>query len=148
MQMQTKSCEIDILPMTFIKKHLNKFIRIIRKIVNISLQECIFSDHWKTAILRPLITKIVLNILHSNYRRVSNLNFILKVMDSAMLEQVKMHCKSDYLNPNYQLAYRSYHSCGTALIKIINDILWNMENKQVTTCKCRFLILFDINFSV
>ena len=126
--MQTRSCEIDILPKTFIKKYLNKFIGIITKIVNISLQECIFSDHWKMAILRPLIKRIELHLLCSNYRPVSNLNIISKVMDSAMLDQVNKHSKLNDLNPNYQLAYRAYHSCEIALIKTINDILWNMEN--------------------
>ena len=53
-------------------------------------------------------------------------------MKSAMLEQVNKHCELNDLNANYQLAYRAYHSSETALIKIINDILWIMENKQIT----------------
>ena len=34
--------------------------------------------------------------------------------------------------PQYQLAYRKNFSCETALVKIMNDCLWNMENQSVT----------------
>ena len=34
--------------------------------------------------------------------------------------------------PGYQLAYRKNLSCEIALIKIINDCLWNMENQRIT----------------
>ena len=33
--------------------------------------------------------------------------------------------------PGYQSAYRKNFSCETALIKIINDCLWNIENQQI-----------------
>ena len=33
--------------------------------------------------------------------------------------------------PGYQSAYRKNFSCETALIKIINDCLWSMDN-QIT----------------
>ena len=36
------------------------------------------------------------------------------------------------LLPSYQSACRPYHHCETALLKIVNDILWNMENKKFT----------------
>ena len=34
--------------------------------------------------------------------------------------------------PGYQSAYRKNFSCKTALIKIINDCLWNIENQRIT----------------
>ena len=34
--------------------------------------------------------------------------------------------------PDYQSAYRNNYSCETALLKIVNDLLWNMENRMVT----------------
>ena len=35
--------------------------------------------------------------------------------------------------PEYQSAYRKNFSCETALVKIINDCLWNVENQRVTS---------------
>ena len=36
------------------------------------------------------------------------------------------------LIPDYQSTYFATYSCETALVKIVNDILWAMENKKVT----------------
>ena len=48
------------------------------------------------------------------------------------MKQINQHCNIYKLLPSYQSAYRLYHSCETELLKIVNDILWNMENKKVT----------------
>ena len=40
--------------------------------------------------------------------------------------------KSFRLMPNYQSAYRPGYSCEAALVKIMNDLLWSMENQEVT----------------
>ena len=34
--------------------------------------------------------------------------------------------------PGYQSVYRKNFSCETALIMIVNDCLWNMENQRIT----------------
>ena len=34
--------------------------------------------------------------------------------------------------PDYQSAYGENYSCETTLIKIVDDILWSMENGEVT----------------
>ena len=34
--------------------------------------------------------------------------------------------------PDYQSAYRANQSCETAIHKLVNDLLWAMENKYVT----------------
>ena len=33
--------------------------------------------------------------------------------------------------PDYQSAYRINYSCKTALVRIMDDILWSMENQEV-----------------
>ena len=42
------------------------------------------------------------------------------------------HCNLHKLLPDYQLAYHNGYSCETAIIKLVYDILWAMENQQVT----------------
>ena len=34
--------------------------------------------------------------------------------------------------PSYQSAYWQYHSCETSLVKLTNDILWSMEEQNIT----------------
>ena len=56
-KMQSKSCELDCLPTHIMKHHIDSFIPILTKIVNLSLDRGVFSEDWKTAILRPLLKK-------------------------------------------------------------------------------------------
>ena len=42
--------------------------------------------------------------------------------------------------PGYQSAYRKNFSCETALIKNINDCLWNMENQRI-----RAIVAIDLS---
>ena len=85
------------------------------------------------AILKPLIKKLNRELIRSNYRPVSNLSFISKIVESAGMQQIVEHCKLNNLLPGYQSAYnRANYSCETALLKIVNDLLWNMERKKVT----------------
>ena len=61
-------------------------------------------------------------------------------METAGMKQIDQHCNMHKLLPSYQSAYTPYHSCETALLKIVNYILWNMENKKVTV-----LIAMDLS---
>ena len=68
----------------------------------------------------------------TNYRSVSNLQFISKIVEKVTLDQFTQHCNSNSLLSGYQSAHRKYYSCETSLVKLINDILWAMEKQLVT----------------
>ena len=55
MGMKTKSCELDFLPTSLLKKTLPHVINTITNIINVSLEQGVFPDSWKTAIIRPLL---------------------------------------------------------------------------------------------
>ena len=38
--------------------------------------------------------------------------------------------------PDYQSAYRKFYSCETILVKITNDILWDMEHQEILSLVC------------
>ena len=130
--MKIKSCEIDPIPMKLLKEILPPVIEPITKIVNTSLQQGIFSKHWNIAVIRPLLKKIGLELITSNYRPVSNLTFLSKVVEKTALNQFVAHFDNNNLMPDYQLVYRANQSCETAILKLVNDLLWAMENKYVT----------------
>ena len=106
---------------------------LITKIVNLSLEEGEFCGTWKTAVFHPLLKKIGLELIHQNYRPVSNLPFLSKVIERCMLLQLSHHCNEYHLQPDYQSAYRENHSCEMAILGISNDILWAMENQCITS---------------
>ena len=78
--MQIKSCELDYLLTHKPKNHIDSSIPVLTKIVNWSLKSGVFLEDWKTAILRPPLKKCDLDLIDSNYRPISNLSFISKLV--------------------------------------------------------------------
>ena len=130
--MATKSCELDPIPVDIFKQILPVVVPVVTKIINMSLQQGEFIESWKMAIVRPLLKKLGMALVSTSYRPVSNLNFLSKVLEKCMLQQFVEHCDTQNLFPDYQSAYRSKYSCETALCRLMDDILWNMETGKVT----------------
>ena len=132
MSLRTKTCELDPIPTTIFKMMLPGILPLITKIVNLSLGQGQFIQAWKTAIVQPLLKKEGLQLIMSNFRPVSNLMFMSKIIEKCMLLQLSQHCDKNNLQPDYQSAYREHYSCETAVLKLSNDILWVMEKQHVT----------------
>ena len=132
MGMPSKSCELNILPTTHLRKVVKHCLPSIAKIVNLSLVTGDFCNNWKSAVIQPLIKVLSKGTIKENYRPFSNLPFISKIIEKCTLNQLTKHCDTHNLLPKYQSAYRKFHSCETSLLKLINDTLWAMENKKIT----------------
>ena len=65
-----------------------------------------------------------------NYRPVSYLPFLSKLVEKCVLIQFNNHLKLNTLNAEHQSAYKEGHSCETLLMKIDNDIQWAMDYLQ------------------
>ena len=129
-KMASKSCEIGLIPTTLLKKVLLCVIGTITSIVYNSITTDIFAKSWKTVIIHPLLKKAWLALQLRNFRPVSNLSFLSNVVECAILQQFNKHCKDHDLIPDYQSAYCANYSCETALVKIVNDILWLWRVKR------------------
>ena len=92
-------------------------------IINYSLKEGSFPNCFKTAYVTPLLKKPNLdrNLL-KNYRPVSNLSFLSKLIEKVVAKQLNNYIDSEGLSNVNQSAYRRLHSTETALLKIQNDI--------------------------
>ena len=88
MSTKFKSCKLDPIPTTSLKKILPCLLPTITKIINLSLQSGIFPRSWKTAIVTPLLKKQGMELVTSNYRPVSNLPYISKFVEKAMFKQI------------------------------------------------------------
>ncbi|KAK3101096.1 hypothetical protein FSP39_000910 [Pinctada imbricata] len=139
-ELQTKTCQLDVLPTNILKSFLNELLPLITKLVNISLRQGIFPSEWKQAIVRPLLKKSGLELTSSNYRPVSNLPFLSKLIEKAALSRLQSHVNEHSLLPKNQSAYRRFHSCETALLRLVNDLLDGMEKQEVTA-----LIAIDLS---
>ena len=68
----------------------------------------------------------------NNYRLISNLTFISKVMEKQVCRQIAAFLEENKLLPTMQSAYRRYHSTETAVLKIASDILRTADRGDVT----------------
>ena len=110
-KMQTKSCKSNILPTDLLKKSLKGSINIITRIINMSLKNRIFTSRWKISIIRPLLKKLRFDLMLYNYRPVSNLPSLSKVLEQCVPKQFNNHCRKFDLMPDYQTAYCKHYSC-------------------------------------
>ena len=79
------------------------------------------------------------NIL-KNYRPVSNLSFISKLIEKVVAKQLNEFISREGLLNVNQSAYKSSHSTETALLKIQNDIAFSMDSGKAVA-----LTLLDLS---
>ena len=76
----------------------------------------------------------------NNYRPVSNLCFIAKILEKLVLSQVSSYLNSHNLYNTCQSAYRPGHSTETALLKVVNDLFLSLIKGNISV-----LALLDIS---
>jgi hypothetical protein len=111
-----KSCALDPIPTPLLFECLDAVMPVLTNIVNTSLTTGIYPSIYKAAIVKPLLKKPTLDPNElKNYRPVSNLSFMSKVLEKVVLAQVFSHLNSHNLISEFQSAYRLGHSTETAL---------------------------------
>ena len=128
-----KACDLDPIPTPLLFDCLKTLLTFLTSMINDSLVSGIFPDVHKVALVTPLLKKAGLDVnLLKNYRPVSNLSFVSKLMEKIVLSQLSNHLSKNTLFSRYQSAYRPGHSTETALIKIVNDLFTSMDEKKVS----------------
>ena len=127
------TCLLDPIPTPLLIEHLDQLLPTITGFLNDSLSAGQFPSCFKTAIVRPLLKKSSLDRNNlKNYRPVSNLSFLSKILEKLVLAQILEHLNSNTLLPNNQSAYRANHSTESALLKVCNDVLLALDIGNVT----------------
>ncbi|XP_038074801.1 uncharacterized protein LOC119742706 [Patiria miniata] len=87
-----KSCSLDVIPTWFLKANTDSFLPIITHIVNTSISTGSFPDSLKHAIVTPILKKPSFDINElANYRPVSNLPFLSKVIEKVIASRITTH---------------------------------------------------------
>ena len=118
-----KSCALDPIPSWLVKKLSCTFAPIFQRIVNVSLTTGSFPTPVKTAIITPLLKKQGLDAeCLANYRPVSSLPFLSKLIEKVVASRLREHLQRYSLLSPFQSAYRPHFSTETALTKFYNDL--------------------------
>jgi len=116
-----------------LKESIDVMLPFIMEMCNASMSEGLLPISQRHAIVTPLIKKTSLNPGEcKNYRPVSNLTFMSKVVERLVSSQLVDYLQSNDLMPKLQSAYRRHHSTETALLRVISDILDGMEKGRIT----------------
>ena len=136
----TKSCELDALPTHLLKQHKDMVLPSITIIVNASLQSSTMPANMKSVLVHPLLKKLGLPLIKKNYRPVSNLSYISKVIERAVCNQLTKYVETTGKLEECKSAYRDGHTTETTLLEVKTDFLNIIDDKGVM-----FLILLDLS---
>ena len=122
------SYHIDPLPLFFFISLLTLFIL---NIINIFLYSGIVPSYLKHDIMKLILKKPGLDIeCLSNYRPISQLPFISKILERIVSKQLINYLIVNSLFDTRQSEYRKFHSPEKLLISILDDFLNKLDNNS------------------
>ncbi len=107
-------------------------------IFNLSLEQNVVPDVWKSALVVPLLKGGDPTNLN-NYRPISKLSVIAKILESIVSEQLKEFLVSNSILSRFQSGFRKNHGTVTATMKVLNDITCALDNGR--SCAAVFIDL-------
>ena len=119
-------CSLDPINVSKLGEAYESAVLAVGAIINSSFDEGHFVATEKHGLIRLDFKKIGLDMNDlSNYRPVTNLIHLSKIIERAMLDQLVPFLEEVGVVPRYQSAYRKLHSTETALCKIHDDLVSN-----------------------
>eukprot|EP00057_Strongylocentrotus_purpuratus_P010367 XP_011664841.1 PREDICTED: uncharacterized protein LOC105438565 [Strongylocentrotus purpuratus] len=136
-----KTCPLDPLPTWLLKRHLPVLLPKLTHIINASLASGDFPSSLGVASVTPVLKKPGLDKERmKNYRPISNIRFVAKLMERVVSSQLANYLEDNSLGDPKQSAYRKNHSTETALVSLQNDILCALDDR-----KCVILLSLDMS---
>ena len=75
-----------------------------------------------------------------NFRPVSNLSYLSKLIEKVIAIRLVEHMRQNAIMDKFQSAYKAHHSTETALLRVYNDVMFNIDRGNGT-----LLVLLDLS---
>lgn len=114
----------DAVPPHFLKEVINSIGPQVLAIINSSLTSGVVPSSFKHAVVQPLLKKPGLDhTILANYRPISKLPFISKILEKVVYAQLKSFLDEHNTLEIFQSGFKTLHSTESALLRVFNDIL-------------------------
>ena len=106
-----KNCSLDPVPTWILRQFSDELAPFITSMVNASMKDGVFPSSQKKAMISPILKKPGLDPHDpGNYRPISNLSYVSKLLERCVNDQLHSYLSKNNLIPAVQSAYRKQHS--------------------------------------
>ena len=121
----------DGIPGKIIKATSDILAPIIAHLCNKSLSTGVFPNSLKIAVVKPIFKSGIDTDMH-NYRPISNLDFISKIFERVVYQQLMDHLNKENILSACQFGFRPNRSTETALQTYVDSILTAFDDNKFT----------------
>lgn len=129
----------DGISIQFVQICCPQILPVLTHIFNFCIEKSVFPDDWKISLVTPL-AKVNNPNDFNDLRPVSVIPTIAKIFEKIMFLQINEYINKNNILPHFQSGFRKNYSCETALLKVINDIIRDLDQDL-------FVILIMLDFS-
>ena len=136
----SKLVGLDCIPVVVLKNCEPELSYILDELFNMCLKECCFPDYWKASLVVPVFRNVGERSFAKNYRSVSLLSLVSKVIEKLVKIRTINHLEKCGLFSDFQYGFRSSRSTAD-LLTVVSDRIARAFNK----CGATQTVLFDIS---
>lgn len=141
----TNSTGVDEMPLKFLRESCPSILNIILDLINGSFQSFVFPDQLKLSRILPIYKKKGMQSDVENYRPVSLVNVITKIIERAVSRRLLDFFSINGVMTSCQHGFRSEHSTESAIRDFLGEVYDVMnEGKSCVAIVCDLSKAFDM----
>ena len=127
-KLPNKQCSTDPMPTWLLKDCVDDLAPYLTLTFSLSLQSGVVPAVFKASVICPRLKKACLDPSDvKNYRQISNLTVMSKLLERIVASQLVSYLSENDLLPDRQSAYRAFRSTETVIARLLSDILTALD---------------------